>query len=649
MLGRDKDGRPGNSARGRTKVGMGRAVANGESVDYFRGRPKRAVVLAGSVGTAGLPLANYRPKLAFDLAGKSLFEHQFAALESAGIERVAVVSASHHEALKELVDEVSAAAGDGIHGCFQAEDDPRGTAGVLADLEDFLGQEPFLVVASHLFLRGDELAELFAAYERSPAAATVALQQGEHEGSLLEQVRLDAAGQVEQILTYHYSGARSSTTSGVFLIDDLVGEKSKPLHSVGLYIFEPRVLEFVPSRGYLDIKEQLLPRLRGSGLAVNGTQLSRPVERLDRFRSYFDLNRQVVRERVVGQCGDPLGVVMEEGVEIAASAQIEGPVILGAGCVVGEGVRVTGPASFGAGCRVEEGATVRDSILSPGARVERGGSVEESFLDAGCTACASRPLRRNIMVDSVSLRGRLTLITSEHNPGFEYTFCGGWTQKVRQVQEWAFHATKRVVDVAVSSLLLLILAPLCALIAVLIKRDSPGPVCYSQRRCGLGGKKFAMHKFRSMVADAEQVHHELLERKDIDGPMFKMHRDPRVTRIGRFLRRTSLDELPQLLNVLKGEMSLVGPRPLIMEEMEFAPAWRDLRLRVKPGITGLWQVNGRDSIAFHDWIANDIRYVKEQSLWLDFRILLQTFKVLKVEKPKAVALATKGRAEVALR
>ena len=633
-------------------VEMGRAAANGESVGGFRGRPERAVVLAGSVGTAGLSLANYRPKLAFDLAGKSLFEHQFAALESAGIEQVAVVSASHHEALRVLVSEVSSAAGDGIQGWFQAEDDPRGTAGVLADLKDFLGQEPFLVVASHLFLRGDELDELLAAYERRPAAATVALQQGEHDGSLLEQVRLDAKGQVEQILTYHYSGARSSSsssTSGVFLIDDLVGEKSKPLHSVGLYIFEPQVLEFIPPRGYLDIKEQLLPRLRASGLAVNGTRLSQRVGRLDRFRSYFDLNRQVVRERVEAQCGDPLGVVMGEGVEIATSAQIEGPVILGAGCVIGERVRLIGPANLGAGCRVEAGATVRDSILSPGARVERGGSVEESFLDAGCTACASRPLRRNVVVDSTTLRGRLTLITSEHNPGFEYAFCGGLTQKLRRAQEWAFHATKRLVDVAVSSILLLILAPLCAVIAVLIKRDSPGPVCYSQRRCGKDGKKFAMHKFRSMVADAEQVHHELLARKDVDGPMFKMHRDPRVTRIGRFLRRTSLDELPQLLNVLKGEMSLVGPRPLIMEEMEFAPAWRDLRLRVKPGITGLWQVNGRDSIAFHDWIANDIRYVKEQSLWLDFKILLQTFRVLRVEKPKAVGMATKGRAEVALR
>jgi lipopolysaccharide/colanic/teichoic acid biosynthesis glycosyltransferase len=132
-----------------------------------------------------------------------------------------------------------------------------------------------------------------------------------------------------------------------------------------------------------------------------------------------------------------------------------------------------------------------------------------------------------------------------------------------------------------------------------------------------------------MEENAEELQESLTARKDVDGPMFKMEIDPRVTRLGNFLRKTSLDELPQLVNVLRGEMSLVGPRPLIMSEMDLAPAWRDLRLSVRPGITGLWQVNGRAHIAFHDWIENDIRYVREQSLGLDLRILGRTFKVLR--------------------
>lgn len=137
-----------------------------------------------------------------------------------------------------------------------------------------------------------------------------------------------------------------------------------------------------------------------------------------------------------------------------------------------------------------------------------------------------------------------------------------------------------------------------------------------------------MIKFRSMAEGSENLQYNLRHKNDTDGPLFKMADDPRLTRVGRFLRNTSLDELPQFLNVLIGEMSLVGPRPLVMEEMGYSPEWRDTRLRVKAGITGMWQVNGRSDTLFHDWIKNDISYVKKQSLWLDLKILLRTFKVV---------------------
>jgi len=142
------------------------------------------------------------------------------------------------------------------------------------------------------------------------------------------------------------------------------------------------------------------------------------------------------------------------------------------------------------------------------------------------------------------------------------------------------------------------------------------------------GKFFGMLKFRTMVANAEKLHRELISKMETDGPMFKMSNDPRITRLGRILRGTSIDELPQLFNVLKGEMSLVGPRPLIMEEMKFSSSWRDTRLRMKPGITGLWQIQGRSDTPFHDWIRYDIKYVKDQSLWLDITVLFKTVKVV---------------------
>jgi lipopolysaccharide/colanic/teichoic acid biosynthesis glycosyltransferase len=187
---------------------------------------------------------------------------------------------------------------------------------------------------------------------------------------------------------------------------------------------------------------------------------------------------------------------------------------------------------------------------------------------------------------------------------------------------------KRLMDITISAVAFVITLPVLLIIALAVKLDSTGPVLFRQKRCGKGGYDFKMLKFRTMIKDAESQQQRLAAFKDTDGPMFKLTADPRTTRVGAFLRRTSLDELPQLINVLIGEMSLVGPRPLVMDEMKCSPSWRDIRLRVKPGMTGLWQVSGRSEGHFHDWIRHDIHYVMNQSVWLDFKILLKTIKVV---------------------
>ncbi|MFZ2197198.1 MAG: sugar transferase, partial [Thermodesulfovibrionales bacterium] len=187
---------------------------------------------------------------------------------------------------------------------------------------------------------------------------------------------------------------------------------------------------------------------------------------------------------------------------------------------------------------------------------------------------------------------------------------------------------KRSLDLIFSVIGFVFLLPLFVLIAIAIKAGSAGPVFYMQDRCGQDGSLFKMIKFRTMVTNAEKLHQELIAKKDTDGPMFKMLNDPRVTKIGGFLRKTSLDEIPQLINVIKGEMSLVGPRPLIMDEMKFSPGWRNTRLKVKPGITGLWQIQGRSEASFHDWIRYDMYYVKNQSFLLDITILFKTIGVV---------------------
>jgi exopolysaccharide biosynthesis polyprenyl glycosylphosphotransferase len=183
---------------------------------------------------------------------------------------------------------------------------------------------------------------------------------------------------------------------------------------------------------------------------------------------------------------------------------------------------------------------------------------------------------------------------------------------------------KRTLDVAVASLLLLIALPIVGMIALAIKLSSGGNVLFRQTRCGLNGRFFTLYKFRTMVKDAEERRLELMHLNEMNGPVFKLRSDPRVTFFGRFLRRYSLDELPQLWNVLRGDMSLVGPRPPIPEEVAKYQRWQRRRLAMKPGLTCLWQVSGRNNLDFDRWMQLDLEYIDSWSPTLDFKILLKT-------------------------
>ena len=185
-------------------------------------------------------------------------------------------------------------------------------------------------------------------------------------------------------------------------------------------------------------------------------------------------------------------------------------------------------------------------------------------------------------------------------------------------------AWKRCLDIAVSALALVLLFPLFAAVAVGIKLTSPGPVFFKQRRSGLGGQPFTIFKFRTMCVDAEAKKQALRARSEQDGPAFKLTNDPRVTRIGSILRKTSVDELPQLLNVLKGEMSLVGPRPLPIDESNGCQVWQKRRLDVTPGLTCIWQVEGRSTVSFADWVRMDVKYMRRLTLMHDLMILFRT-------------------------
>ena len=183
---------------------------------------------------------------------------------------------------------------------------------------------------------------------------------------------------------------------------------------------------------------------------------------------------------------------------------------------------------------------------------------------------------------------------------------------------------KRVMDILVSLLALVLLSPLLVAVALGIKLTSPGPIFFAQERVGMNKRRFKLYKFRSMFVDAEKRRRELEHLNEMDGPVFKIKNDPRVTRIGQFIRKTSIDELPQLVNVLRGQMSLVGPRPPLLAEVDRYEWLYRRRLSIKPGITCFWQISGRNEVSFKQWMEMDRDYIDNWSLWLDIKILAQT-------------------------
>lgn len=187
---------------------------------------------------------------------------------------------------------------------------------------------------------------------------------------------------------------------------------------------------------------------------------------------------------------------------------------------------------------------------------------------------------------------------------------------------------KRLIDLLGSMVGIVLLSPIMLITAIAIKIDSKGPAIFSQDRVGIDEKVFRMYKFRSMVIDAENLLKELQYKNEMSGPMFKIKEDPRITKVGRFIRRTSIDELPQLFNVLLGNMSLVGPRPNLPREVAKFTEYQKQKLMVKPGITCYWQVMGRNNIDFEDWMELDIKYSKERNTWLDLTLIFKTFFML---------------------
>ena len=421
-----------------------------------------------------------------------------------------------------------------------------------------------------------------------------------HPGGTTERVQVGANGTVDRIQRF-YDSATWPFTSGV----------ACSILPVSCTLWA-RDLPFASLR-------ELRRSLAVHGVPSHDVFLRGGAFDLTRERDLLGLSERVVLDHFRQGTGRRW-VAAGRGCRVDPTARLIGPVVLHPGVVIGADATVVGPAVIGSGSRVEPGAMVAQCVVGP-----------DSVVAAGLT------LRHRAVFGTVTEAGRAATPAAIHDPDPSPT-------EPSEVEDAAprspaVRGLKVAFDVTAAALGLLLLSPLLLLIALLIKLESKGPVFYGDRREGQGERVFRCLKFRTMSVGADAQQRELLAKNEVDGPQFKLARDPRVTRLGRVLRALSLDELPQLINVVFREMSLVGPRPSPFRENQLCIPWREARLSVRPGMTGLWQIcrNRRSQGDFHQWIHFDLLYVEHASFFVDLKIIAATVLTLAGQWPAPVS------------
>ncbi len=309
------------------------------------------------------------------------------------------------------------------------------------------------------------------------------------------------------------------------------------------------------------------------------------------------------------------GIFVAKGCRIHPSCRMIGPVIVQGGATIEEGSTIIGPTVIGRDCTVRRGATVSQSVLVSRTEVPAGGIIRQKVAVGRNHATEECPQK-----DPASTPRSFELTSTDFVRLAADASVAG-SQSPRDDSK-----VKLLADILIAALSLIVLAPLFLVVSLAVRLESSGPIFFGHEREGKDGKIFKCWKFRTMRKDAHKMQRALYEANALDGPQFKLDNDPRVTRVGAWLRATNIDELPQLINVFLGQMSLVGPRPSPFRENQICVPWRRARLSVRPGITGLWQIcrDQRSEGDFHQWIAYDIMYVRHMSFWLDVKIILAT-------------------------
>ncbi len=559
----------------------------------------KGIIFTDWAGINLAPLAKICSEPLFPLGDIPVIDYLLKRLKLSGIDEVLIILNSRTE---DLARHLGGGIGTGIRIDYLCQSLPLGRGGAIREAAEFLDNKPFLLVDSSVVIDFDLLSLIDFHMERG-SSLTI--------------------------------GAKGETSSDIELLGNGRLMHIRPgdigFRGCGIYVIDPVIINFTGGSGYLDIEDQLLPSLLNKEIPVYLYKIPGYFRDIALLDDFISVNMDILGGKVNG-IYSPKGqrreikdrVWVGNNVDIFPGVEFTGPVIIGDNVKINKDCRIIGPTVIGRDCRLMDEVLVRNSIVLAGSYLGMRSSVDSSlvgkdyFLENG-------DVYRKIAVKGHLTLGDANLMQPDLIDGYSVLDDSRISIKIRR---FIYLTTKRAMDIIISFFTLLLGFPVFLIISSAIKIDSRGPIFFTQRRCTKGGRRFSMIKFRSMAEGSENLQNNLRHKNNADGPLFKMANDPRLTRVGRFLRSSSLDELPQFLNALKGDMSLVGPRPLVMEEMGYSPEWREARLRVKAGITGMWQISGRSDTLFHDWIKNDIYYVKNQSLWLDLKILLRTIKIV---------------------
>ncbi len=454
---------------------------------------------------------------------------------------------------------------------------------VVLGMEDFTAligaYEPsdwFLFVDPRCSAMSFDPARLFGGLDESPRIVRHLIALDANAGGTSERVEFDSLGRVRRVQRY-YDAVTWTVASGV----------ACSLVPVSTFRRRPPVFSSL---------EQLRSELAARSCPSRDVPMTEPAFDLSTERGLLRLN-----ERALAIDGGGT----HESAALDPTARLIGNVAVHEGATVGERAVIVGP-----------------SVIGRGARIERGAVVAQAVVAAGATLQAAVTLRHRVAA-GVWSDGQGPSDSAEWQPDEDVA---PFVDEGPDPSPRLYPRVKTIAEAIVASLGLIVLSPLLALVAILIKLESRGPVFYGDPREAKDGRLFRCYKFRTMAVGAAAAQRDLMKANQMDGPQFKIDRDPRVTRLGRWLRLISLDELPQLFNVAMGQMSLVGPRPSPFRENQTCVPWRDARLSVRPGITGLWQVcrHDRSSGDFHQWIYYDMQYVRNMSFLLDLKILIAT-------------------------